>query len=101
MNNLSTTLHSQRRWDECVDLYLHTLELVRKKSSLGGEHPNVLTIKHNLGEAYFWQGKWAEARKVQLETLEARKRVLGEDHRETMHSYANLGVLYWNQGMME
>ena len=93
------SLNSQRRWDECVGLYLRTLELVREKSSLGGEHPNVLTIKHNLAATYLLQGKWVEAQKILLETLEAKKRVLGEDHRETMHSYAGLSVVYWEQGL--
>ena len=77
------------------------LELVWEKSSLGEGHPNVRRIKHNLAEAYFWQGKWVGFRKIQLESLEARGRALSDDHGETMHSYTNLGVLYWEQGLWE
>jgi len=51
-----------------------------------------------LANLYWNQGRYAEAEPLYLETLETRKRVLGDDHPDTLHSMNNLAIVYLDQG---
>jgi tetratricopeptide (TPR) repeat protein len=53
---------------------------------------------NNLANTYANQGRFKEAEQLDVQVLEARKRVLGEDHPETLMSMNNLANTYWNQG---
>ncbi len=44
------------------------------------------------------RGRYAEAEPLYLETVETQKRVLGDDHPDTLISINNLATLYENQG---
>ena len=47
----------------------------------------------------FWEaGRWKEAEKLNVRVVETRKRVLGEEHPDTLSSIYNLAITYWNQG---
>ena len=43
-------------------------------------------------------GRWDEAEKLELQVMKTRKRVLKEEHPDTLTSMANLAVTYRNQG---
>jgi hypothetical protein len=47
---------------------------------------------------YDVQGRFDESEPLHLETLEAQRRVLGENHRDTLWSMSNLATLYAIQG---
>ncbi|KAI4085751.1 MAG: hypothetical protein L6R37_008477 [Teloschistes peruensis] len=47
---------------------------------------------------YFDEGRWKEAEELQVQVMETRTRVLGEEHPDTLTSMANLASTYWNQG---
>ena len=49
---------------------------------------------NNLADLYWNQGRYDEAEPLYLETLETRKRVLGDDHPDTLNSMNNLANLY-------
>ena len=51
-----------------------------------------------MGDVYLKLGLYAQAQPLYLETLETRKRVLGDDHPTTLTSMNNLAILYWKQG---
>lgn len=51
-----------------------------------------------LTKVYGSQGRYAEAEPLLVKTLEARRRVLGPDHRDTQTSLALLGFLYAYMG---
>jgi hypothetical protein len=44
------------------------------------------------------QGKWNKAEELQLQAVETLKRVLGQEHPDTLTSIANLASTYRNQG---
>ena len=47
----------------------------------------------------FWnQGRLKEAEELDMQVMETRKRVLGEEHPSTLTSMANLALTYKNQG---
>jgi hypothetical protein len=52
----------------------------------------MLDSRDNLASIYWSQGRWKEAVKLQAQAVEARGRVLGKEHPDTLQSVANLGV---------
>jgi Tetratricopeptide repeat len=44
------------------------------------------------------QGQWTEAEQMDMQVMETRKRVLGEEHLSTLTNIANLASTFWNQG---
>jgi len=47
---------------------------------------------------FFEAGRWKEAEELEVGVMETRKRVLGEEHPDTLISMANLASTYWNRG---
>jgi Tetratricopeptide repeat len=47
---------------------------------LGEEHPDTLASMANLASTYRNQGRWKEAKELEVQVIETRKRVLGEEH---------------------
>ncbi|KAF4999831.1 hypothetical protein FGRMN_2211 [Fusarium graminum] len=56
----------------------------------GAEHPGSLTSKGNLAWMLFVRGKVWEAEELQIEVMETSKRVLGEEHPDTLLSMMHL-----------
>ncbi|KDQ53980.1 hypothetical protein JAAARDRAFT_97348, partial [Jaapia argillacea MUCL 33604] len=52
----------------------------------------------NLASTYWNQGRWKEAEGLDIAVMEATKRLLGEEHPNTLTSMANLASTYQNQG---
>jgi tetratricopeptide (TPR) repeat protein len=44
------------------------------------------------------QGRWKEAEELNVQAMQMRKRVLGDEHPDTLTSMANLASTYMNQG---
>ena len=49
---------------------------------------------NNLALLYFNRGRYYEAETMHVKTLEIQKRVLGEEHPDTLDSMGNLAILY-------
>jgi len=56
---------------------------------------------NNLALVYNNQGRYDEAEQLHIKTLEIRRRVLGEEHPETLTSMNNLALVYGRQGRCE
>jgi hypothetical protein len=52
----------------------------------------------NLALTYRNQGRWKEAEALEVQAMKTRKRVLGQEHPDTLTSMANLASTYRNQG---
>ncbi|KAI0615824.1 TPR-12 multi-domain protein, partial [Pyrenophora tritici-repentis] len=52
----------------------------------------------NLAATYRNQGRWKEAEELQVQVLQTSKRVLTDEHPDTLSSMNNLALTYWNQG---
>ncbi|KAI1666456.1 AAA superfamily ATPase [Pyrenophora tritici-repentis] len=46
----------------------------------------------------FSDGRYEEAEELQVQVMQARKRVLGDEHSDTLSSMASLASTYWKQG---
>ena len=65
---------------------------------LGADHPDTLTTRANLANAYQAAGRTAEAATLQGQTLADLERVLGADHPDTLTTRANLANAYQAAG---
>ena len=69
-----------------------------QERALGPDHPDTLTGRSNLAEAYRVARRTAEAITLHEQTLAARERLLGPDHSDTLSSRNNLGLAYRDAG---
>ena len=61
---------------------------------LGPDHPNTLTSRSNLANAYQAAGRINEAITLHEQTLATWERMLGPDHPNTLTSRSNLANAY-------
>ncbi|KAJ4160360.1 hypothetical protein NW754_003485 [Fusarium falciforme] len=52
----------------------------------------------NLASTFWNQGRWKKAEELEVGVMETMKRVLGEEHPDTLTSMNNLASIFWNQG---
>ncbi|KAI2618440.1 hypothetical protein GGR54DRAFT_605477 [Hypoxylon sp. NC1633] len=95
MNNLGIVLHNQGKYEEAVQIYRETLELMEQV--LGKEDPITLANMNNLGSVLRSQGKYEEAEQIYRETLELMEQVLGKEDPITLQSMNNLGSVLSDQ----
>jgi len=69
-----------------------------QQKMLGPEAPETLTSKSLLSVILLEQNNYAEAERLQSETLAARRRVLGLEHPDTVRSMSRLAGVYSWQG---
>ena len=65
---------------------------------LGSEHPDTLTSRNNLANAYQSAGELARAIPLHERTLAERERILGPEHPDTLTSRNNLAYAYQSAG---
>ncbi|KAK4119091.1 hypothetical protein N657DRAFT_650498 [Parathielavia appendiculata] len=54
----------------------------------------------NLASTYQNQGRWKEAESLEVQVMETSKRVLGEEHPDTLTSMANLAHTWKSQARL-
>jgi hypothetical protein len=77
---------------------LHEQTLADRERVLGADHPQTLTSRDNLADAYRDAGRTAEAITLHEQTRADRERVLGADHPHTLASRHNLAAAYLDAG---
>lgn len=75
------------------------LELL--ETQLGAEHPDTLTVAHELAGTLQDAGRPVEAAALFRRVVESRRRVLGPTHLETLAAVANLGTALQYEGRVE
>ena len=74
--------------------------LADRERVLGQTHPNTLTCRGNLANAYQEAGRLAEAIPLLERTLADRERVLGQTHPSTLIFRGNLAYFYQEAGQL-
>ncbi|CUA77372.1 Kinesin light chain [Rhizoctonia solani] len=69
--------------------------------TLGRDHPETLTSMNNLASAYLRLGRYDEAEQLQVQALDACKRVLGDELSNTLTSMNNLASAYSRLGQYD
>jgi len=65
---------------------------------LGPEHPDVANTAQNLATLYVNENRYAQAEPLAREAMDIRRRVLGEQHSETLRSMTTTGQILLNEG---
>ncbi|MEV4510172.1 FxSxx-COOH system tetratricopeptide repeat protein [Dactylosporangium sp. NPDC049525] len=68
---------------------------------LGGDHPDTLTSRNDLANAYRSAGQLQRAIELSEQTLADRVRVLGNDHPDTLRSRNSLAMAYRSAGQLQ
>jgi tetratricopeptide (TPR) repeat protein len=66
--------------------------------SSGMEEEGLWWMWSMVGQVLWEEGRWKEGEELEVKVLEARRRVLGEEHPDTIIAMANLASTYWKQG---
>ncbi len=69
-----------------------------RESQAGPDHPDTLSVRNNLAEAYGAAGNAAEAIRLHEETFRIREAKLGPGHPDTIGTRDNLLNLYYSNG---
>jgi non-specific serine/threonine protein kinase/serine/threonine-protein kinase len=96
--SLATNMLVQSRFDEAIELLTRNLALIDGKPEF---EKDLFTIRNNLSGAYLELGRFADAAPILAETLEAKRRELGDRDPSTLTSIFNLAGLYFSLGEME
>jgi eukaryotic-like serine/threonine-protein kinase len=77
---------------------MHEKARAVREATLGPDHPDTLSSRNNLAEAYLLAGRTAEALTLCESTLKVRESWLGSDHPDTLNSQNNLAMAYKMMG---
>ena len=80
------------KYDDSQQLCLKAVEI--HSQLLGKEVLESLNAHSDLAAAYWRQGRWAEAAELEEKGLIVRRKVLGDDHPDTLGTMLNLGATY-------
>ncbi|RDH13945.1 TPR-like protein [Aspergillus niger ATCC 13496] len=87
--------HANRQaWREYLP---HALSLIAE-AGFRKEQEKYIDLMQNVCSCLYSDGRWKEAEELQVQVLEAHKRVLGPEHPSTLISMSNLASTYRNQG---
>jgi CHAT domain-containing protein len=105
LNNLGDLYRAEGRNAQAESFYRgaaflaeKSLELELSPEILAVAHSLRSMIRHNLGELYRSQGRYAEAEEWYKAALEIREKELGEDHPDTASSLNAMAILYVSEG---
>ncbi|CAG7933708.1 unnamed protein product, partial [Penicillium olsonii] len=89
-------------WNECQRLLPHAKEVTKPICDTADEDRlNAATILSNCGWFLDLQGAYEEAEAMHRRALEAREKVLGREHPDTLTGVSNLGSVLDSQGKYE
>jgi len=112
MNSLATLYADTGRFAEAETLFEDVIRIQERLN--GRDHPFTLEVRGNLAWLEYWAAmqerqsqpekfgpRVARARLMGEEVLEAKKRVLGEEHQSTLATMSNLAMAYTQLGMLD
>ncbi|KXX83370.1 Kinesin light chain [Madurella mycetomatis] len=86
-------------WTTC-NAYLPHVYAVLEYEGTGSRDEKLAraSLRYCVAEFLSYLGQWKEAEWLGVQVMEARKRMLGEEHPSTLTSIGNLALAYWGQG---
>jgi hypothetical protein len=83
-------------WMEAQSLQEEALKYT--ESTHGTQRSTTSAIRNNFAFRHIKQGGWKEAEELTMRDIETSKRVLSQEHPDTLYDIAILPTTYWNQG---
>jgi tetratricopeptide (TPR) repeat protein len=80
--------------------HVHGMEMLNVDGgmAIGLDESGQASMLAEVGRIFYDEGRWSEAEKIQVQVMETRRRVLGEEHPDTLTSTANLALIHRDQG---
>jgi tetratricopeptide (TPR) repeat protein len=90
-----------KNWNECANYLPHAQAVIQQDSE--ADEKKLLRVHLSSEVAtYLWhQGRWSEAKQLDVQVLETSKRMLGVEHPDTLTRMANLAHTWKRQGRHE
>ncbi len=102
VNRLDDVFPDQKHQNRSVwRRYLAHAQFALKSRLIGQDGEKRMDLAWKVGSCLDSDGRWKEAETLVVQVMEFRKKVLGDEHPETLASMNNLAVLYDNQGKYE
>jgi tetratricopeptide (TPR) repeat protein/predicted Ser/Thr protein kinase len=79
--------------------FLESLQILTEL--LGEDHPEIATVRENLGGVYFRQKKFDQTAKNLELVLAMRRKALGDDSEPVARTLANMGAVYLSAGDLD
>jgi tetratricopeptide (TPR) repeat protein len=79
-------------------IYLPHARFILKFDLVDKDRGNRIDLMWRCGNCLYRDGRWDEAEELFIQVMETRKRVLGQEHPDTLTSMANLASTYRKQG---
>jgi len=98
-NRLGMHYRNLEDFERASENFERSLEILLKH--VPADHPNALTVQHNLLTMLTARGLWTEAAPQVRELIATRERVLGHDSVPVARSYELLGTCLGNTGELE
>lgn len=92
MSTAAMIAGDQGRLDEAEATYVRLLAIERKQAGTD-DAPVILETLNNLGQLYLEKGQLEDAERVTRDALDRARRVLGNEHRETLNYVNNLAMV--------
>ena len=92
LNEQSTELYQQGKYDQAILISLRSISILEKV--LGKDHIYVAASLNNLAQLYKAQGKYDQAEPIFQRSLAIRKKILGGNDPSVVTSLNNLAGLY-------
>lgn len=74
---------------KAIGNYAQTLTIYIRKKQGGGNHPHVGVCYSNIGNTYYYQGKWDKCIEMQEQSLRIKRLSVGNSHQEVARSLNN------------
>jgi hypothetical protein len=72
-----------------------------RRTLLGDDHRDTLVSMSNLARTYVNQGRWKDAERMLVDSMDVMTRALGDEHPDTLTLIANLAFLYRSHGQWD
>ena len=85
----------------CLQYLPHAIAILATKNKKDGDAElELASLLHEMSGMLLFQGRCDDAEKYLVEAVDARQRVLGEEHPHTLRSKSNLAATYRDQGRL-
>ena len=83
----------------CLQYLPHANTILANAEAIGeDEQIAKASLQFNIGGLFLFQGRWKGAESLFVQVMETRRRVLGEEHPDTLTGMAHLALTYRKQG---
>ena len=94
LNNQAKLFEDMRQYVKADENYRRALSIFREAAGIGPEHRYIASVLHSMARLRLQGGRAAEAETLCREALEMRRKLFGDEDRQTAESQALLDEIH-------